>query len=42
MATFTDDTTIMAIGKDHKVAAFNLRTSLNQINSWTKQNGEVN
>ena len=37
IATFADDTAIMAVGNDHQEAARNQQTSANKINNWTKK-----
>lgn len=37
IATFADDTAILAVGKNHEEAANKLQTSVNQINNWTKR-----
>jgi hypothetical protein len=37
IATFADDTAVLAIGKDHEEAANKLQTSINQISNWTKR-----
>lgn len=36
IATFADDTAILAVGESHEEAANKLQTSINQINIWTK------
>ena len=37
MATFADDTAIIAVGKNHEEAARKLQTSIDQINTWRKR-----
>ncbi|KAL1487554.1 hypothetical protein ABEB36_015773 [Hypothenemus hampei] len=37
IATFADDTAIMAVGNDHEEAAKQLQSSVNKITNWTKQ-----
>lgn len=37
IATFADDTAILAIGKNHEEAARKLQISVNKISNWSKQ-----
>lgn len=37
VATFADDTAILAVGKDNEESTQNLKLTVNQIHSWTKQ-----
>lgn len=36
IATFADDTALLALGKDHEVATRNLQICVNQVNNWIK------
>lgn len=36
VATFSDDTAVLAVGKHHEEAANKLGASINQISNWTK------
>jgi hypothetical protein len=37
IATFTDDTAVMAVGENMEEAKVKLQKAINPINSWTKQ-----
>jgi hypothetical protein len=38
MATFADDTAVMAIGETVEASIRNLQSSVNKVAIWTKQN----
>ena len=37
MATFADDTTILATHKDHAISSTNLQATANKFNTWAKR-----